>query len=160
MKALVIFDTRHGTTREIALKLARALGNGSETFELGKQGRAAIEKYDAIVLGGPVYKRSWSRRAAAFARENLDELKEKRFAAFSSGYTIDHGPGILKASLPPELTNAAVALPGLGGAFVMSRLNAIERFIIRIVTKVSSDSSSVDEKAILDLASIMKGGSR
>lgn len=49
MKALVVFDTKHGTTREIAQKLANALGAGSETFELGTRGRAAIEKCDAIV---------------------------------------------------------------------------------------------------------------
>jgi menaquinone-dependent protoporphyrinogen oxidase len=160
MKALVVFDTRHGNTRQLAQKLAKALGEGAETFELGTQGRAAIDKYDAIVLGGPVYAKSWSRRAAAFARDNLDALKEKRFAAFSSGYDIGAGSGILKAALPPELSNAAVALSGLGGAFVMSRMNAIERFILKTVAKVASDSSSVDEKAILDLASNVKGGSK
>jgi menaquinone-dependent protoporphyrinogen oxidase len=160
MKALVVFDTKHGTTRGIAQKLAKALGEGSGIFELGTQGRAAIEKYDAVVLGGPVYKRSWSRRAAAFARDNLHALKEKRFAAFSSGYDAGPGPGILKAALPRELSNAAVALSGLGGAFVMSRMNAIERFILKIAAKVASNSSSVDEKAIIDLAGRVKGGSK
>jgi menaquinone-dependent protoporphyrinogen oxidase len=160
MKTLVVFDTRHGTTREIARKLAKALGEGSETFELGRQGRAAIEKFDAVVLGGPVYKKSWSRPAAAFARDNLHALREKRFAAFSSGYNAVHGPGILKTVLPRELSNAAVALSGLGGAFVMSRMSALERLILKIVAKVSSDSSSVDENAILELAGKVKGGTK
>lgn len=160
MRALVVFDSKHGTTREIARRLADALGDGAETFELGGRDTAPLEEFDAVVLGGPVYAGSWSRRASAFARENRGALGRKRFAAFSAGFTIGEGPALLKAALPPELSGSALALAGLGGAFIMARMGVFERLIAKAVAKVSSDASSVDEKAILALAESVKGGSR
>jgi menaquinone-dependent protoporphyrinogen oxidase len=158
MKTLVVFESKHGTTREIARKLAEAIGGGSAAFELGSRQRPPIEDYEAVVLGGPVYAGSWSRRAAAFARENLGALKAKPFAAFSSGYGVGEGPKLLKGALPPELSASALGLVDLGGAFVLARMNAFERFIVKKVSKVETDVSNVDDAAIAALASAI--GSR
>lgn len=160
MKTLVVFDTKHGTTRDIAQKLAMAIGDGTETFELGSGGKPELGKFDAVVLGGPVYAGTWSRRAKGFARDNEAALAKKRFAAFSSGTEKKDAASILKASLPPGLSGASVSLAGLGGAMVMARMNAFERFIIKKVAKTTSDTSTVDEGAILELAKSMKKGSK
>lgn len=160
MKTIVVYDTKRGSTRETALKLAKAIGEGTTTCDLSKEGAPSIAGFDAVLLGGPVYAGSWSKRAAAFARGNQEILAKKRFAAFSTGFAKDKGMETLQGALPAQLAQSAVSLASLGGAYVFSRMSPIERFIIKAITKSSSDASSVDEAAIAGLARDIKGGRR
>lgn len=160
MKTIVVYDSKRGSTGETAQKLAKALGAGTVALDLGSGASADISGFDAVVLGGPVYMGSWSKRAAKFARDNQRALAGKRFAAFSSGFDLTQGPAILKAALPAELASRAVALASLGGAYVFKRMNSFERFIIKAITKSQEDRSSVDESAIASLAASVKDASR
>jgi menaquinone-dependent protoporphyrinogen oxidase len=160
MKTIVVYDTKYGSTRETALKLAKAIGEGVSTCDLSKEGAPNISGFDAVLLGGPVYAGSWSKRASAFARGNQEALAKKRFAAFSTGFAKEKGMEALKGALPAPLAQSAVALSSLGGAIIFSRMNPIERFIMKAISKSSADSSSVDEAAIAGLARDIKGGKR
>jgi menaquinone-dependent protoporphyrinogen oxidase len=157
MKTLIVFDTKHGTTRDIAAKLAGAIGPGAETFDLSSGKSPSLEGYEAVVLGGPVYAGSWSKRAAAFAKNQEKSLLSKRFAAFASGNDPKEGVQKLKEALPGSVAGKALALAGTGGAIVMSRMSAFERFIIKAVAKTTTDTSSVDEAAIKALAKAVSG---
>lgn len=160
MKTIVVYDTKHGTTRKVAQKLAEAIGQEASTCDLSQGGRPDLSSFDTVVLGGPVYAGSWSRRATAFARANQAVLAGKRFAAFASGYAIDQGKAALQSALPPHLASAAVSLASLGGAYVFKQMGAFERFIVKLVSKSTADASSVDGAAIAGLARAVKGGAR
>lgn len=88
MKALVIYGTRGGATKEIA----DAIGD-----ELGRHGYAVIvrnaketkgidvNEYDLIVVGSSVFMTMWKRQAKAFLKRNEKVLAGKNVALFSSG---------------------------------------------------------------------------
>ena len=74
MKALIVFDTKHGATEEVAGKIAQAVrdkGNEADLLDLRKKESfsLSLEAYDAVALGAPFYMGQWSKRARAFAAQ-------------------------------------------------------------------------------------------
>lgn len=160
MKTIVVYDSKHGSTRKTAHRLVERLGEGTASLDLSAGGEVDLAPYEAVVLGGPVYAGSWSRRAAKFAQRHEEALAAKRFAAFAAGFDLAQGKAVLAAALPERLASRAVALASLGGAYVFGAMGPLERFIIKAITKSEADSSSVDSAAIDALAASVKGGGR
>jgi menaquinone-dependent protoporphyrinogen IX oxidase len=101
-----------------------------------------------VVLGGPVYAGTWSKRAAAFARERERELAGKRFAFFSVGMGVEEGIAQAATALPVALVDSALASAKLGGEIRWGRMNFLERLIIKAISHKSGDRSIVDESAV------------
>jgi menaquinone-dependent protoporphyrinogen oxidase len=150
MEAIVIFDSKHGTTADLASRIAEKLGEGVRLVYLRDKGATgvALDDCDLVVLGGPVYAGRWSARATAFAREREAELAGKTFAFFSCGTVKEEGTASAVASLPPKLAAAAVASAKLGGAIRWESMNFLERIIVKAVSGKSGDMSMIDFAAV------------
>jgi menaquinone-dependent protoporphyrinogen oxidase len=150
MNAIVVFDTKHGTTADVAARIAGQLGEGSRLVYLRDKGAERVDLSDCelVVVGGPVYAGRWSKRAAAFARLREGELSEKKFAYFSVGNVSAEGTASAKGTLPPALAEAAIASAKFGGAFRWDSLNFVERLIVKAVSGKSGDSSTTDWAAV------------
>ena len=112
MRVLVTYGSRHGGTGG----LARAVGDG-----LVAAGHAidvlpadqvdALDRWDAVVLGGALYGLRWHPSARRFARRHVEELLQRPVWCFSSGplnHSTRHG------SVPP--TGPVQRLMNLVGA--------------------------------------------
>lgn len=85
-RVLVAVDSKHGSTREIAARIATALaGAGLDVDLRAADAVDAIAPYDAIVLGSAVYMGHWLEGARTLARERAGELSQKPVWLFSSG---------------------------------------------------------------------------
>jgi menaquinone-dependent protoporphyrinogen oxidase len=151
MKVLVVYDTKHGSSAEIAERIAKAIrGKGGEAETLDLRGKGArsvkLQGYDAVALGGPFYMGMWSRRAKAFATERETELADKLLGLFAIGNNAELGDKAAQAALPAALSEALVASAYVGGRLEYDKLGRFEKFIIR---KVSGKAESV---STLDLA--------
>jgi menaquinone-dependent protoporphyrinogen IX oxidase len=165
MKTLVVYDTKHGATEEVARRIAAAIrewGSEAELLDLRKKGaeKIPLSGFSAVALGGPFYMGRWSKRAAAFAAAREAELANKSFALFSLGTDEKLGAAAAKAALPPSLAAKALSAH-FGGRVDFARLGGFERFTVKVVTGKAEGSSTLDlEAASAFGAALAKGNAR
>jgi menaquinone-dependent protoporphyrinogen oxidase len=86
MHVLVGYATAHGSTREIAERLAdRLVRHGLDTEVLELADVVEPEQYDAYVLGSAVHDQRWLPEARTFVAEHAPELAAKPLWLFSVG---------------------------------------------------------------------------
>lgn len=84
MTALVAHASAHGSTTEIAARIAETLGRAGVACEV----RAAadvttLEPYDAVVLGSAVHDGRWLSPASDLVGQHADELRQRPVWTFS-----------------------------------------------------------------------------
>jgi menaquinone-dependent protoporphyrinogen oxidase len=86
MKVLVTAASRHGSTAEMAARIAQSLESaGLEVEVTGPDEVRSLTGYDAVVLGSAIYMGHWLEPAKTFAHRFESELTTKPVWAFSSG---------------------------------------------------------------------------
>jgi menaquinone-dependent protoporphyrinogen oxidase len=86
MKVLVAYESKHGSTKAIAERIATTISG----HDLNAIARAIDEiadpsGYEAYVIGSAVYYGSWMKQAVEFVREHEGTLAGKPVWLFSSG---------------------------------------------------------------------------
>jgi menaquinone-dependent protoporphyrinogen oxidase len=149
MKSLIVYDTRHGTSKEVAERIAAAIrekGAEAELLDLRARGAKAapLGAYDEVVIGAPFYMVQWSKRAAAFAKAREAELATKRLGLFAVGSNAELGVEAAKSALPAALAAKIADAAYVGGRVEYQRLGAFERFIVKLVSGAAESSSTLD----------------
>ncbi len=88
MKALVIYGTRGGATKQIADEIGKVLGEQgyAVTVENAKRSRGLdVNTFDLVVVGSSVWATMWKWQATRFIKRNSKKLAGKKIALFSSG---------------------------------------------------------------------------
>jgi menaquinone-dependent protoporphyrinogen oxidase len=86
MRVLVAYASKHGSTREIAGRIAARLSGAGLQAEALPVGEVRdLASFDAVVLGSALYMFHWLGEAKAFARRNRAALAGKPVWLFSSG---------------------------------------------------------------------------
>jgi menaquinone-dependent protoporphyrinogen IX oxidase len=81
-RALVVYATKHGSTREIADAVATELRAAFSDVDVREAGSAPPPAgYDAVVVGGPMIM-GWHRDAARYVKKHRDQLASVPFAVF------------------------------------------------------------------------------
>ena len=83
---LVTFATRYGSTREVAQSIADTLKeSGIEVdFQPIREVRS-VEKYQAVVLGAPLYMFRWHKDARRFLSKHRKDIVQRPIAIFALG---------------------------------------------------------------------------
>ena len=86
MPVLVVYASRHGSTREIAERIAAKLTEeGRPAQARPVQEASGLEGYDAFVIGSATYAVHWMDEALAFVKANGAVLARQPVWLFSSG---------------------------------------------------------------------------
>jgi len=86
VKVLVTAASKHGSTREVAEAIAKALlVDGLDAVSIPPDEVAAVDDYDAVVLGSAVYTGHWLAPAKALVARCGPALAERPVWLFSSG---------------------------------------------------------------------------
>lgn len=89
MTVLVAYATKHGSTQEIAERIAKALSSAGQPADVqsvqGAQASGDLNSYSAFVIGSAVYAFRWRKQALAFVLSNQDLFVDKPVWLFSSG---------------------------------------------------------------------------
>lgn len=107
-RGLVAHASRHGSTAEIAERIAERLQKaGLDTVARDVTEVEDAEAYDAFVIGGAAYMSHWLKPATTFVRRNEELLARRPVWLFSSGpigdERVDHeGNDLLEVSRPRE----------------------------------------------------------
>ncbi len=87
MKALLVYGTKHGSTKKIAEEISSVLKN--EGFEVrmmnAKEEIHNVAQYNLVVVGSAVYLGSWLKEPTEFMRQNQVVLKTRPVWLFTSG---------------------------------------------------------------------------
>ncbi len=99
MRVLVVYGSRAGGTRGIARTVAATLVESGHRAEA----RAACEvdtldAYDAVIVGGAVYRGAWHADARQFVQHHADQLRTMPVFFFSSGPLDDSA---MRVTIPP-----------------------------------------------------------
>ena len=86
MTVLVAYASRHGATEGIAARIATRLADSGVAVDLRRVDAVeALDAYDAVVFGAPVYDQSWPPEADRFVNEHRDALAARPLWLFSVG---------------------------------------------------------------------------
>jgi menaquinone-dependent protoporphyrinogen oxidase len=95
MMVLVGYASEHGSTRDIAQRMAARLSEGERRVEVLSLDRVRdLGRYEAVVLGSAIHDQEWLPLATRFVRRNLDTLAARPVWLFSVGM-----PGALPVPL-------------------------------------------------------------
>lgn len=149
MKVLIVFDTKHGNTQQVADLIADGINSveGNETqvvnvknFELNEN-----KTYDLILIGSPNHVGSHVKSIKKFIK-NLSgaSLKVSSFAAFDTYMSKDFEKAVKKMEkqISENLPNSTKALPGLSikvggmkGPIVEEDLSKCKEYGIKLAKK-------------------------
>lgn len=92
-KVLVVYASKHGSTREIADAIAVELRHAGCVVDCRQaHDDATPDGYDAVVLGSATYVNHWRREARRFLHHHRHALAERPLWLFSSGPVGEQDP--------------------------------------------------------------------
>src|ERR1700726_4697286 len=143
MTLLIAYASKHGSTQEIAERIAeklRQLGKQAETRSVDAV--SDPESYEALVIGSAVYYGSWLKEATEWVRRNRAILAARPVWLFSSGPL---GTEVQDAEpQPKEIVEFREMLVPRDqriffGALDHSRLSFAERMMVKAVRSPEGD---------------------
>jgi len=157
MKTIIIYATKHGAAGEIARRISEKIGN-AVIHDL-KQGAAppSLADFDCVIVGSPVYAGMIRKEAKVFLSQNASALQGKCLGLFLSGLDASSEETFFRSNFPADTLQSAKAAKFLGGIFDPQKTGWLERFIIKIATKQSAYSNTIDDAKIEQFAEAMRG---
>ncbi|MFD2387079.1 flavodoxin domain-containing protein [Enterococcus rivorum] len=109
MKKIILFDSKRGTTKEIAYQIVSKMNTPSDISAIDRISSKELDSYDIIILGAPAYAGNLRKQTKNFLSENIATLTEKRLLLFSLGlqFNPDEITKQINELFPKELMNHA-----------------------------------------------------
>jgi len=132
MHVLVTYASKHGSTREIAERIAAHLEQHGVTVDLRPTNQVnGLDGFDAVVIGSAVYIGRWMKEATEFVERVRPALAGSRVWLFSSGPLGDQ-PGVD----PPQIAELEASLNVVehrlfAGSMSKDRLSLVERALVK-----------------------------
>ncbi len=149
MRTLIVYETKYGSTEKCALRLKEKLSGEVTLVNIKNEPAPALLDYDKVIIGGPVYVGSLLKKIGRFCGLNEQLLKTKKLGLFILNMREGEAAAAeLDSAYSESLRTAAAALGAFGGAFNLSVMNPLNRMIVKKVSKVTEDTSSLSEESI------------
>ena len=144
MKALVVYGTRSGATKQIADEIGKTLeeqGYAATVREAKQTKGIGAQDFDLIIVGSSIWATMWKRQAIGFLKKNRKALAGKKVALFSSGLAggdpaqADYAKKSIEkvAAKFPEIKPISMAC--FGGLVDFDSSNFLARFMARAMKK-------------------------
>lgn len=157
MNILIAYATKYGCAQKCAVELSEELKGKIELINLKEKSSVNLSKYDGVIIGGSVYIGRIQKEVTDFISKNLNELLSKETGLFICG--MQEGDMLekeIKENFPPELISKAKSIKHFGGEYNFSRMNFMEKLIVKKVAKVTSDKSDIRHEDIKKFAEDFK----
>ncbi len=156
MNILIVYASKYGCTEKCVELLSKELNGEVDIVDLKRIRDINISKYEKIIIGGSIYIGKIQKEVTDFCSKNLDRLKDKRIGLFICGMQEgDSANTELNQNFNPALIKIADAKECFGGEFIFDKMNFIDKFIVKKVSKVTSNKSNILEENIHKFAQAM-----
>lgn len=146
-RVLIVYATKHGSTAEIAEKVAAVLRQaGLHTDVRSVEQAPHLRDYSAVIIGTAMYMGQWRRDAVHFLEQNADALRNHAVWLFASGPTGEGDPAhLLEGWVVPKKLEPTIdkiqprELMVFHGALDPENLGFFEKMIIKRVGAPTGD---------------------
>lgn len=150
MNVVVAYASKHGSTRQIAERIAAVLrveGVDADVLPADKAGD--LDGYDAVILGSAVYMGRWRPEAWRFVRRHRAQLASVPLWLFSSGPVVKAGEEIPQTPAPLRVHRTGERLEARGHVVFGGRVpdepdSFVERSVAKNVADKQRDSRDWD----------------
>ena len=152
---IVVYASRHGTTKEYARKLLKLLDGNVDLCSLDERANSMpdLSVYNTIVIGGSIHYGKNSKLVLNFANDNIDLLKTKRLGLFvTSHFDGEKAMEQLQNAYPRELLERALVVNYFDGELLFPKMNFIEKMVAKLVLKADEIKPIISKPKITDFA--------
>ncbi|MGX6444988.1 flavodoxin domain-containing protein [Neobacillus sp. K501] len=151
MKTLIVYCSSHGTTEKAVQLISEWVEGEVLTVDLKRDKvNFDVEDYDFVIIGGSIHAGRIQGKIKHFISKYHDVLMTKKLGLFLCCWL--DGEEALEQfddAFPEELRSRSVANGIFGGEFLVSKMNFIERQIVKKVNGITADTSNLDTTAIM-----------
>ena len=148
MKTAIIYYSKHGTTERVTHLIGEKLTNKVDYISLKECPRPDIRTYDQIILGTAIYAGSPNRKVTQFCHNNQPLLEQKVIGLFICCMNEEQEAEEMNKAFPEFVQRLSIPKAILGGEFQFDKMNFIEKFITRKISKVVCSVSNLRYDAI------------
>lgn len=153
MKILIVFVSSHGTTEKAARILCDFLDGNVEMVDLNMNAHLDLTRYDGVIIGASIHGGLISRNEKKFISKNIDTLAAKKIGLFlCSMREGEEAVEQFEHVFPKELRDKALTSGLFGGEFIFSKMNFLEKMIVKKVSGETDDISKLDVDLIKEFA--------
>jgi menaquinone-dependent protoporphyrinogen oxidase len=152
-KTIIIYATKHGTTKKISNILKKKLKehkDDAEVVNIKDMKDYNLRVFDRIIIGASIHAGQIQGTIKKFCKEQEETLKEKELGLFIT-CMIDNEEKQkeqLENAYPKELQDTSKAKGILGGEFLFEKMNFIEKLMVKIIAKTSKTKSKINHDEI------------
>jgi len=150
MNVAVAYASKHGSTRQIAERIAAVLRVEGIEADVGSAEKIGdLESYDAVILGSAVYMGRWRPEAWRFVRRHRERLTAVPLWLFSSGPVGKPGEEVPQTPAPLRVYRTGERLEARGHVIFGGRVpdepgGFLERSVANSVATKLRDSRNWD----------------
>ncbi|OGF44688.1 MAG: hypothetical protein A2452_07850 [Candidatus Firestonebacteria bacterium RIFOXYC2_FULL_39_67] len=156
MSTVILYSTRHGAAKKCA-ELLKFKIFGSEIVDIKNNPGFDVSSYDTVIIGGSIRAGRAKKELRKFCEKKKEVLLKKKLGLYiccmSEGEKAEEQ---IKTNFPVELYDKAAAKDYFGGIFDFTKLNFIERFIVKKVAKIKESVFNIKEDRITKFAEKFK----
>ncbi|MCK9524664.1 MAG: flavodoxin domain-containing protein [Limnochordia bacterium] len=153
MKVLIAYASKFGCTEKCAMLLKEKLSGADVTVvDLARGLPSDLQRFDTIVIGGPIYAGNLEAPVKRFCEENADTLRTKKLALFLCCGNGEQFEAQLNGVFDRQLIDHAVASEHFGYAYQLEKIGFFFRIIVRLIAKVRQSESHILSSNIARLA--------
>lgn len=158
MKTLILYTSRHGTTRKLAYQLANDLEFGTiDIIDFKSNKNVDLSTYELVIIGSSIHVGKIPTEFSKFLYSNYNTLLAKKFAIFMCAM---EKPEIqieeFENNFPKELRNHSLANGLFGGEFLFEKMNFFEKLIIKKISGLNQSKSEINYNAYYDFVEKLK----
>lgn len=153
MKILIVFVSSHGTTEKAAHILSDFIEGNVEILDLNMNPHPDLTPYDGVIIGASIHAGLISRKEKKFISKNIELLASKKIGLFLC--CMQEGEKAVEQfehAFPKELRGIALTSGLFGGEFIFSKMNILEKMIVKKVSGETNDVSKLDVDLIKEFA--------
>ncbi len=156
MKTVIIYASKHGCTEKCSNLLKDKLHGEVKIVDIKKESMPEIILFDNIIIGGSIYMGRIQKEVNALCLKNISALKKKKLGFFICCMSENEiAEKQIHTSFPEELLTDAIATQYFGGEFIFKKMNVLERFIIKKISKTNKDTSTLSQENINKFAQLI-----
>lgn len=137
MRTLVVYGSKYGATKECAEYLKMKLKGTVEVINLKQQSKIDLTAYDKVIIGTSIYAGKVRKEVSTFCQKYEQDLVQKSVGVFICCMNTAQCTTYIEDNFSKAFNNHLIEQVGCGGVLDATKMNAIERFVIKQIRKIS-----------------------
>jgi menaquinone-dependent protoporphyrinogen oxidase len=158
MKAIIIYESLHGSTEKCALYLEELLQTDVDVKRLRDNNEIRLDDYEMVIIGGSIHHGVIQTRIEDFIKKNHHKLLAKQLGLYlccmEEGETAKQQ---FERAFQTELRKRAIVTGLFGGEFNLKKMSFFEKKFTRKLTGISSSVSKINVEEIKIFAGKING---